>query len=285
VRPRSLLVAALLPAALPAPAAPAAERPFGLTANCAFSHRAPDDPIVHPRQPGASHSHDFFGNRSTDAHSTDRRLRRGRTTCDPGADRSAYWVPTLSRRRRPAAVAAARFYYVVVNVRPESVTSYPPALRIIAGNERSRATATTPRYAWTCTGTTVLHAARMPRCPPGARLVLQLRFPDCWDGRRRDSRDHRSHMTYGRNGTCPESHPVAVPQLRFEIRYRTRGGSRSRLASGPVWTTHGDFVNMWDPAEFERRLRACIADLSCVEDRSSYDGRRAIGIGAWSGLG
>lgn len=273
MRNRLILVAVSAAAALPAPGALAVERPFGLTANCPFSHRAHDDPIVHPRHPGDSHSHEFFGNRSTNAHSTDRSLRRGRTTCDLRADRSAYWVPTLRHRRRPVRPAAARFYYVVVNAQPDSVTSYPPGLRIIAGNEESRSTATTPRYSWTCTGTTVLHAARIPRCPRESRLVLHLRFPDCWDGRRRDSRDHRSHMTYGRDGICPESHPVAVPQLRFEIRYRTRGGRRIQLASGPVWTTHGDFVNVWDPDEFERRLRACIADLSCVEDRSSYDGQ------------
>ena len=273
MRRPSVFIAVLAATVLAAPGASAAERPFGLSATCAFSHRAYDDPIVHPRHPGQSHSHDFFGNRTTNAFSTDRRLRRGRTTCDLRADRSAYWAPTLSHRRKRVAVVTARFYHVVVNATPDSVTSYPPGLRIIAGNEESRATATTPRYAWTCTGTTVLHAARIPRCPTESQLVLHLRFPDCWDGRRRDSRDHRSHMTYGRDGICPESHPVAVAQLRFEVRYRTRGGRRTQLSSGPVWTTHGDFVNVWDPEEFEQRLRACVADLSCVEDRASYDGQ------------
>jgi hypothetical protein len=269
---RLALALATIPLLVPVPVG-GAERPFGLAAECSLSHRAPDDPIVYPRQPGASHSHDFFGNRSTDAHSTYPRLRRGATSCRPSADRSAYWVPTLSQRGRPLRPGAARFYYVVVNTEPGAVTSYPPGLRVIAGNERSRETAVTPPYAWTCSGTTVLQAARIPRCPRGSELVLHLRFPDCWDGRRRDSRDHHSHMKYGRNGTCPESHPVAVPQLRFEIRYRTRGGRRTQLASGPVWTTHGDFVNAWDPNEFEQRLRACIADRSCVEDRASYDGQ------------
>ena len=31
-------------------------------ADCPFSHRLPDDPIVSPNLPGASHMHDFFGN-------------------------------------------------------------------------------------------------------------------------------------------------------------------------------------------------------------------------------
>jgi hypothetical protein len=37
---------------------------------CPASHRLPDDPIVHPGQPGATHLHEFFSNRSTNAGST-----------------------------------------------------------------------------------------------------------------------------------------------------------------------------------------------------------------------
>ena len=36
---------------------------------CAWSHSAPDDPIVHPNHPGRSHLHDFFGSTETDADS------------------------------------------------------------------------------------------------------------------------------------------------------------------------------------------------------------------------
>ena len=38
--------------------------------DCLPSHRAPDDPIVYPKQPGASHLHDVFGNTTTNAFST-----------------------------------------------------------------------------------------------------------------------------------------------------------------------------------------------------------------------
>jgi hypothetical protein len=273
---RLRLLSAVVTFALLAPAAATgAERPFGLSADCPLSHRAHDDPIVHPGHPGASHSHDFFGNRSTDARSTPGKLRRRGTTCDPKADRSAYWAPTLRHRGRTVAAARALFYYVVTARERSSVRAFPDGLRIIAGNEQTRQTAVSPRYAWTCTRTTVLHAARIPRCARGSRLVLRLRFPDCWDGRRSDSPDHRSHMAYSPDGRCPESHPVAVPQLRFEIRYRTRGGRRTRLSSGPVWTTHGDFVNAWDQEEFRRLLDACVLDESCVEDPAAYDGDNA----------
>jgi hypothetical protein len=65
-------VVALLAAFASSPAASAASREKGASfaVRCDFSHRASDDPIVHPGDPGAAHSHDFFGNRSTDAFST-----------------------------------------------------------------------------------------------------------------------------------------------------------------------------------------------------------------------
>src|SRR5688572_33265149 len=53
---------------------------FRFVSGCGFSHRAPDDPIVGPGKPGTSHMHDFFGNRSTDAHSTLESLRSDRRT-------------------------------------------------------------------------------------------------------------------------------------------------------------------------------------------------------------
>src|SRR5690606_7057081 len=53
---------------------------------CAYSHTAPDDPIVHAGFPGRSHLHDFFGNTSTDAHSTLDSLLEGETTCQMQLD-------------------------------------------------------------------------------------------------------------------------------------------------------------------------------------------------------
>src|SRR6476659_7799891 len=55
---------------------------------CAYTHRASDDPIVHPGMPGMSHSHDFFGNVTTDADSTYSTMRAGGTTCRAREDAS-----------------------------------------------------------------------------------------------------------------------------------------------------------------------------------------------------
>src|SRR5215207_7095069 len=58
------------------PAGPSARALAGVNfiSVCAFSHRAPDDPIVSPGQPGASHDHSFVGNASTSAFSNLRTL-------------------------------------------------------------------------------------------------------------------------------------------------------------------------------------------------------------------
>src|SRR5690349_9233817 len=52
---------------------------------CGFSHVASNDPIVHPGMTGMSHSHDFFGNRGTNADSTPASLLGGATTCNKQA--------------------------------------------------------------------------------------------------------------------------------------------------------------------------------------------------------
>ena len=59
-----------------APVAGASDMTVGWINECGLSHRSKDDPIVYPRQPGAAHHHDFYGNRSTDAFSRYRTLVR-----------------------------------------------------------------------------------------------------------------------------------------------------------------------------------------------------------------
>jgi Domain of unknown function (DUF1996) len=61
---------------------------------CRYSHTLSDDPIVHPYQPGASHSHDFFGNESTNAFSAYDAMTSSDTSCRLPLDTAGYWVPT-----------------------------------------------------------------------------------------------------------------------------------------------------------------------------------------------
>lgn len=241
-------------------------------AECPFSHRLADDPIVFPGQPGASHDHSFFGSTVTDAYTGLGDLQAGDTTCDPVVDLSSYWVPTLFVDGEAVAPQSATFYYLGEGVNDavrEAIQPLPEGLKIVAGN----AMATGPGDSsarWSC-----LHAGEVPpsadfvNCPEGSALESYLDFPQCWDGVNLDSGDHKSHMAYPvAGGVCPETHPVAVPKLRQVLRYPVTGDpSRFELASGPGYTMHGDFFNAWPAAEMERRVTGCIRPvIKCGPD-------------------
>src|SRR5437763_12297245 len=95
------------------------------TVHCGFSHRLSDDPIVFPHQHGASHSHDFFGNSSTDANSTLATMQAAQTTCNPRQDRSGYWIPTLYKYGRPVTAVGDTVYYRSGGQDPASVQPLP----------------------------------------------------------------------------------------------------------------------------------------------------------------
>ncbi|MFR9722283.1 DUF1996 domain-containing protein [Streptomyces sp. MS19] len=234
-------------------------------AECEFSHRRPDDPIIFPGLPGASHSHSFFGSTVTDAYTNLSDLLASDSTCDPAIDLSSYWVPTLFVNDQPVEPQSATFYYLGEGVNDQTIANtqaLPQGLKIVAGN----AMATSPEGTiarWSC-----LHAGHVNpsqnfvNCPAGTALESYLDFPQCWNGRDLDSPDHKSHMAYPVGGTCPSTHPVAVPKLRQVLRYPVNGDpSNFRLASGPGYTMHGDFFNAWPTAEMERRVRDCIRPI------------------------
>ncbi|RGC65914.1 hypothetical protein C5N14_26540 [Micromonospora sp. MW-13] len=238
-------------------------------ADCPSKGRANDDPIVRPGQPGASHMHEFFGNTSTNAYSTLTSLRAGGTTCNPVADRSAYWVPTLYQNGTAVAPQSVRIYYQGITDRA-NVRPYPQGLRIVVGNALATSPDQNPAARWNCVG--IPQASRdLPVCPAGSKLETYLDFPTCWDGRNLDSADHKSHMAFGLGGvggTCPASHPVPVPRLEFLITYDVRGtgltlgGTRdgANVTTAPGYTFHGDFFNAWDEQALADRVQQCVVD-------------------------
>lgn len=105
------------------------------TVDCTFSHRAADDPIVFPDQPGASHSHDFFGSAAADASSTGASLQGTATTCEDTEDTASYWTPTLSVDGEPVDPTFLRAYYRArPGVAVADVTAPPLGLAMIAGD-------------------------------------------------------------------------------------------------------------------------------------------------------
>ena len=79
-----------------------------------------------------------------------------------------------------------------------------------------------------------------------------VNFPNCWDGSRLDSADHKSHLAYSTNGLCPSTHAVEVPAITLQIHYGVTGGPNAELSSGGDFSGHADFVNAWNQPALER---------------------------------
>ena len=229
---------------------------------CKFSHRAGDDPIVHPRSPGTSHDHTFFGNVATDAFSTPESLRSAATSCSRSADTAAYWAPTLIADNEPVAAVDAKVYYRRRTI--QRVRAFPPGLQMIAGDAGARTAQNMRTVYWDCGEQS--HGRNPPSsgvqvCPEGRNVMLHVRFPDCWDGKQLDSPDHRSHLAYSQRGRCDAAHPVAVPSIDLLVRYPVRGTERIELASMGQLSGHADFVNAWQQPELERLVEQCLNAL------------------------
>ncbi|GAB2619851.1 hypothetical protein Aab01nite_34030 [Paractinoplanes abujensis] len=245
---------------------PGAVRVAEFLADCPFSHRLPDDPIIFPGLPGASHMHSFFGSTVTNAYSTTQDLLNANSNCNPSIDKSSYWIPTFYNGNTPVEPTTGIFYYLGEGVRDDLIAQtqpFPLGLRIVAGNAKATGPNDNTISRWSC-----LHAGEVGSshdfvtCPPGTMLESYLDFPHCWDGVNLDSPDHKSHMAYPVNNACPASHPVVVPKLRQVMRYPVNGNPANfRLASGPGYTMHGDFFNAWPVDELARRVNDCIRPI------------------------
>jgi hypothetical protein len=229
-------------------------------AKCAYSHSAPDDPIVHYQHPGRSHRHDFYGAEEANAFSTAEQLLESPTTCDKPADLAAYWQPTLYDHDEIVEPLELNAYYrAAPGVDPESVVPFPFGMELIAGDQTITTAEDMDEAAgWVCGSSTRLGTEPLD-CPATAPLHMVLTFPDCWNGTDVSSDDFRSHAAYSDFGTCPDGYPVHLPQLTMSIKYPISGPDHDlRLASGNVHSAHGDFINSWDMDGLEREVRQCI---------------------------
>ena len=232
--------------------------------NCSFSHRAPDDPIVFPGLPGASHSHDFAGNVDTDASSTPKSLRAGTTNCEhyaPGTgrkgDQAGYWFPTLYVAGLPVSPTRVTAYYQSAERNTSKIKPFPKGLKMIAGDRTGVVDYRRLGADFSCSN----HKPLVPRTRtvaptllrPGSTLVGERsgsRIAGTGGGL--DSRNHKSAygvLEVGRATATParRSHRVMVPQLDpRETSIPRSGGPTTRLASGDMQVPwHADFMNGW----------------------------------------
>jgi len=268
---RKPLILAVLTVAALLPAAPQAHAVGGgfFNLQCDLSHRASDDPIVFPSQPGAAHLHDFLGNRSTEADSTRKSMKAAPTNCTLSADTSGYWAPTLlDGNGQPVPIKRVQVYYRSAS--GIQVRAFPGNLKIIAGGDTLDPPAPSRSQlslSWACGDTEPYTASPLDCAGTGQYVTAHIHFPDCWDEEHKDSSDHRSHMTFG-TPECPQGY-VAVPRLRLHIRYDVSNAEGYTLSSdmdGMVagQSLHADFWNTWDQRVLRFLVRRCVnAGRSC----------------------
>jgi Domain of unknown function (DUF1996) len=214
----------------------------GFVVTCRASHELPDDPIVHPGHPGASHLHAFFGNRSTSGLSTYREMVLTPSTCSDPLDRSGYWTPA------PAG-DVLRAYYDAGDADPGLLVAPPRDVRVIAGRpdvEQPVGAAVVGfrcgqlidgpgRGEWASTPPTSGGCTK-----PGAINLVRYTFRQC--------------VEVERNGTCAEGSPM-MPRLRLVMEWK---GPPKTAAGSPAIAPHADFWNTWNQARLEELTAICV---------------------------
>jgi hypothetical protein len=246
-------------------------------------HRNSDNVVTAPGQAGgAEHEHDYVGNLSTDAFSTDRSLAAAATTCGPD-NRSAYSWPVLRLVEDVGDVEGVvtdaegvllpDSVSVTYSGNPTmSVVAMPRFLRAETGNARavSRGGGRTELVSWSCSDTPGRSTDRYPVCPPGESIVRTFTFPSCWDGRRVDSPDHRAHLRFtAADGSCPPA-TFAIPRLRIELRYPALPAGSFVIDTAPdedfaPVTDHAHHVNVVSDAHMREIVRCLEGEAPCAE--------------------
>lgn len=196
-------------------------------------HRNADNPVTQPGVVGgAHHVHDYVGNLSTNALSTDASLAAAGTTCADG-DRSAYfWPVLLTSGQTPSATAEAGHRTTVTMLSPAAVrveflgnrftdvVAMPRFLRLMTGDPQGATDGGADiRASWGCAGFPGRITTAYPLCPSGHSLTRTFDFPSCWNGRGTDSRASRPQLAFpAANGVCP-ANTFPVPRLRITVTY------------------------------------------------------------------
>jgi hypothetical protein len=293
---RILAAAAVLVVALALPARAHATDHF--IVQCSYSHSLPDDPIVFPGQPGASHLHDFAGNAGTDANSTYQSLLPGPSTCGTpsGVDNAAYWMPAMWVGTKRYVPKYMRIYYSRDAPAGVHVVAFPPGAELLAGDK----TKTTPSpgiVSFSCGAGTAGDPPQSAQAPYDCKNLLtgddskdgtvgRVIFPHCWDG---IGTDTSAFTGYG--ATCPLGWKY-VPRLRLGFHYFACGANgtiwplgQMTPAPGPgvvtfgsmpgmmPWTAfHADFFNGWN----QMALQAEIDKVLNTQPNSlgTFDGKK-----------
>lgn len=228
-----------------------------------------DNPVVSPGTPyGAHHTHEYVGNKSADAMSTNTTLAEASTTCEKN-DLSSYFWPVLrltdgvghdahaegggvhgnsGEVQAPASVEIRYEGSPVSNVLP-----MPRFLRMITGDPMAFTNDYGPkvRARWGCADQPGRYTTKYPLCQ--SRTLRSYDFASCWDGNNTDSASHRTHVVFPlAGGACPPR-TFPIPRLRITVGYDIPAGRPFAIDSFPdelrdPATDHAMFINVMPEA-------------------------------------
>jgi hypothetical protein len=233
-------------------------------------HLNADNPVVSPGIPfGAHHTHEYVGNKSADAMSTNASLAAAATTCEKG-DLSTYYWPVLRLTDGTGHDVHAQGGGVHGNtgevLRPKSVEiryegspvssvlPMPRFLRLITGDPSAFTNDYGPntRAQWGCSNQPGRYTTKYPLCG-SATTLRTYDFASCWDGNNTDSASHRTHVVFPQpGGVCPAK-TFPIPRLRVIVGYDVPAGRPFAIDSFPEElrdpaTDHAMFINVMPEA-------------------------------------
>ena len=246
---------------------------------CTFSHMGFYDPLVNPGNEGPDlfHLHTFVGNAGINKNSTSAALATGGSTCAGGTlNMSAYWFPTMIDTTDGTPIAPSGFlvYYKTGygGVKLPDINVIPEGLHMISGSAGGNPSSPSTAGRFVCVGGNNgvgWQATIPPNCYKDNQLIMEVSFPQCWDGVNLDSIDHKAHMAETTGSGCPTTHPVALPHISFEIYYdlakvNLANMKNWRLSSDNYATTspggysaHGDYMFKWGLKTIQTFTKNC----------------------------
>ncbi|MGW4062315.1 DUF1996 domain-containing protein [Amycolatopsis sp. NPDC004747] len=157
----------------------------------------------------------------------------------------------------------------------QNVVAMPLGLKILYGDAKQSTNGPkNARPSWTCTGFEDRLTDKYPICPQGSKVERIHAFPNCWDGKNTDSKDHRSHIVFGdQQGKCPQGFKN-VPQLQVTLVYNVpqdvqqkkqyKVDAFAQEEHNPK-SDHDDFANVMSKQIMGRLVNCVNSGKACAE--------------------